>query len=85
MSETEKKEEKKEENKGINLAIRLNATDYQAFKDAAKDSGFERVSTWIKWVCRTNAGDTRPLETLLKSVCQYLEDVDEPEEQEEQK
>jgi uncharacterized protein (DUF1778 family) len=63
-------EDKKE---GINLAIRLSGEQYEKLKVAAEKSG-KQVSTWIREVSLTTAGDTRPLEELLKAVCTYIEE-----------
>jgi len=68
-----KSEQVKNEKEGINLAIRLNGEQYEKLKKAAEKSG-KQVSTWIREVSLTTAGDTRPLEELLKAVCTYIEE-----------
>ena len=61
-----------EELKGINLAIRLKPHQYERLKKAAAKSDMP-VSTWMRDICLTTAGDTRQLEELLKAVNTYLD------------
>jgi predicted DNA-binding protein len=70
-----KKQEQQEQDKseGINLAIRLNGEQYEKLKKAAEKSG-KQVSTWIREISLTTAGDTRQLEELLKAVCTYIDE-----------
>ena len=56
-----------DEQSGVNLPIRMSQKQYDFLTQAAEKSG-KKVSTWMREVCITVAGDKRTLLDLLKAM-----------------